>query len=312
LTNGVATQPENSLEAFRNAHELGVDVIELDVKLTSDNVAVVMHDATLDRTTNCDGPVRLRSAAELAAACRIDTLGTDDKLVPATGPGVAIPTLADVLAWARAEGVRLNLEIKNQPSDPDFDPTPLFAQTVLGAVDSSGIDKQRVLIQSFWPPNLDEAKPRGYPTSLLLLEQTSGEQGIDLAGDRGYAVVSPAWPTAMEPKAFVEAARERGLATVPYTIDDRAQIGRAFDAGVDAVITNDPKVGLQVRYGEMCRSAKRAEERLQRKYRRRSAAYHRETDRRRKRRLRSLALSARREYSSARRSRQAVCARAGE
>jgi glycerophosphoryl diester phosphodiesterase len=312
LLDGAAAQPENSLEAFRNAHAIGADVIELDVKLTADNVAVVMHDAELDRTTNCDGQVRLKSAADLAANCRIDTIGTGGKLVPAPGPGVAVPPLADVLAWARGERTLLNLEIKNQPGDPDFDPTPLFAQAVLGTIDASGIDKRRVLVQSFWPPNLDEAKPRGYPTSLLLLQQVTNEQGIGVAADRDYDVVSPGWPPAMDRKAFVDTARERGLATVPYTIDDRAEIVRAFDVGVDAVITNDPRLGLRVRYGEMCRSAKAAEERLLRKYRRRSAAYRREPRGSRKRRLRKLALSARGQYISAKRNRQAVCSKAGE
>jgi glycerophosphoryl diester phosphodiesterase len=272
LTDGAATHPENSLEAFRNADALGADVVELDVKLSADMVPVVMHDATLDRTTNCDGPVRARTAAELAAGCRIDTLGTGDKLVQAPGPGVAIPPLADVLAWARTERVRLNLEIKNQPGDPDFDPTPAFAQTVLAVIDASGIDRRRVLVQSFWPPNLDEAKPRGYPTSLLLLQQVANEQAIVLAAARGYDVVSPGWPTAMEPQAFVDAARARGLATVPYTIDERAEIERAFGVGVDAVITNDPRVGLRVLRADRCRAAGDSEDRPRRKQRRGACA----------------------------------------
>ena len=312
LTNGEPTHPENSLEAFRNAHAIGADVVELDTKLTADGVPVAMHDATLDRTTNCDGPVRVRTAADLAANCRIDTIGVGAKTAPAPNGGVPIPPLADVLAWARAERVLLNLEIKNQPSEPDFDPTPLFAQTVMNVVDASGIDKSRVLIQSFSPLNLDEAKARGYDTSLLLLQQTSNEQGIGLAAQRGYTIVSPGWPTAMDPKDFVESARAAGKPTVPYTIDDRAQIDRAFDLGVDGVITNDPKLGLQVRYGPMCRSAKAAEERLRRKYRRRWKAYSRETDSGRKRVRRVRALSARREYNSARASSKAVCAKAGE
>jgi glycerophosphoryl diester phosphodiesterase len=312
LTDGAATHPENSLEAFRNAHAIGADVIELDTKLTADGVPVVMHDGTLDRTTNCSGPVRARTAADLAASCRIDTIGTEDKIAPASGPGVAIPPLADVLAWARAERVLLNLEIKNQPGDPDFDTTPLFAQTVLNAIDGSGIDKNQVLIQSFWPPNLDQAKARGYQTSMLLLAQASNQQGIDFTRMGGYTIVSPAWPMGDDPKQFVEAAHEAGKPVVPYTIDERAEIDRAFDAGVDGVITNDTRRGLRVRYGPMCRSAKSAEERLRRKYRRRWKAYGRETDRRRKRELRAKALSARRQYNGARASRKAICAKAGE
>ena len=312
LTNGAATHPENSLEAFRNAHGLGADVIELDVKLTADGVPVVMHDGTLDRTTNCSGPVRARTAADLAASCRVDTVGTDDKIAPANGPGVAIPPLTEALAWASAERVRLNLEIKNQPGDPDFDPTPLFAQTVLGAIDGSGIDKKQVLVQSFWPPNLDEAKGRGYETSLLFLEQASNEEGVVFARERGYSVVSPAWPMNDDPKAFVDAARAAGKPTIPYTIDEESEIARAFDVGVDGVITNDPRVGLKARYGSQCRSAKDAEERLRRKYNRRWKAYGGETDRWRKRTQRAKMLSARGEYIRAQAARRAACKKAGE
>ncbi len=180
-TGAIAAHPENSLEAFKASHELGADVIELDSKLTSDNVPVIMHDATLDRTTNCSGQVRQRTAADLAANCRIDTFGTESLLKPAPGAGVPIPTLAEVLAWAKANKVKLHLEIKNQPTDPDYDMTPAFAQTVLNAVIASGIDKQNVLIQSFLPPNLDQAKAAGFPTTLLLLQQ-----GVERAGHRGW------------------------------------------------------------------------------------------------------------------------------
>src|SRR3712207_4414604 len=86
--NGQGIYPESSIEAFDASSELAVDVIEIDVKLTSDNVPVVMHDATLDRTTNCAGQVRQRTAAALRTSCRIDTVGTDALLRPADPPGV--------------------------------------------------------------------------------------------------------------------------------------------------------------------------------------------------------------------------------
>src|SRR3954471_9493687 len=176
IENGTEVQPENSLEAFKNGHDnIHADVIELDAKLTADNVPVIMHDATLDRTTNCTGQVRQKTAADLAASCRIDTLGTEALLKSAPGTGVPIPPLAEVLAWAKRDKVKLHLEIKNQPTDPDFDATPAFAQTVLGAVTASGIPKADVLIQSFWAPNLDQAKAAGFQTTLLLLKQTANQ-----------------------------------------------------------------------------------------------------------------------------------------
>ena len=302
---GVASHPENSLEGFRASHELGADVIELDAKLTADNVPVIMHDATLDRTTNCDGQVRQRTAAELAASCRIDTLGTEALLKPATGPGVAIPTLADVLAFAKAERVKLHLEIKNQPTDPDYDSTPGFAQTVLNAVIQSGIPKRDVLIQSFWPPNLDQAKAAGFQTSFLTLPSVSNQQAIDTAKQKGYTVIAPGWPTAEDPKKFIESAHSAGLPVIPWTIDERAEIDRAIDLGADAVITNDPKLGLQVLYGGQCADAKVFEKRAARVYKKRLAAYRESPTAARRKAM----LSARRNLARIKRSRKVVCAR---
>ena len=306
LENGIANYPENSLEAFRNTHEnVGTDVVELDAKLTADNVPVIMHDATLDRTTNCTGQVRQKTAADLAANCRIDTVGTGDKLMQVSAL-TTVPPLTEVLAWAKASKVKLNLEIKNQPPDPDFDPTPGFAQTVLNAVEQSGIDKKTVLIQSFLPPNLDQAKARGFSTSLLLLQQASNQQGIDLAKQNGYSVVSPGWPTAEDPKTFVTSAHAAGLPVIPYTIDSKAEIERALDAGVDGVITNEAVIGVQTLYGRQCTTAKARERRLKKLYAKRKAAYRaRRTAGRRK-----AVLSARKAYNSSRRARATSCARA--
>lgn len=309
-TGGKAAYPENSLEAFRAAHELGADVIELDVKLTADNVPVVMHDATLDRTTNCDGQVRQRTAADLAANCRIDTVGTEELIKPAAGPGVRIPTLAQVLEWAKARRAKLHVEIKNQPTDSDYDPTPAFAQSVLTVLEASGIDKRRVLIQSFWFPNLDAAKASGFPTALLLLRDFANQGGIEFARTNGYTVVAPQWPTAGDPKQFVDSAHQAGKPVVPWTVDERAEILRVRRVGADAVITNDTALGLQVWYGEACRQAKARENRTLARYNRTLRAYRnarRGTARERK--LCKQALSDRRAYLRAKRSRGATCAK---
>lgn len=92
--------PENSLSGFRNALNLGVDAIEFDVHLTDAGELVVIHDPTLDRTTDASGPVRLLTPE--ARAGRL-LKGTDE----------AIPTLSEVLAvLAPASGLDLHVEIK--------------------------------------------------------------------------------------------------------------------------------------------------------------------------------------------------------
>ena len=101
---GAALWPENSLLAFRNALALGADYLELDVHLTRDGEVMVIHDATLERTTTGSGPVRERTAAELGA------LRLKDRSGAVTAEPV--PTLDEVVALAAAGKRQMLLEIK--------------------------------------------------------------------------------------------------------------------------------------------------------------------------------------------------------
>jgi len=233
---GVPSLAEETMPAFRHAWLREGAVLELDVKLTSDRVPVVIHDDTLDRTTTCDGPV---SGVDLAAfrACKGDVLGSGAKMAPAPQP-VDLATLEEVLAFARSSGASVNLEIKNLPNDNDFDPTSGYANTVMDAVLASGLPKERVIVQSFYPPNLDVAEQRmpGVALSLLTLPQ-SNEGAPEFAQSRGYEWISPAWPI---DAGLVERAHGYGLKVVPYTIDAPADVQEAARIGVDALITDDP------------------------------------------------------------------------
>lgn len=257
LEAGAPAFPEDAQPAFERAHSIGADVIELDAKLTSDDVPVVIHDATLDRTTDCTGQVAQKTAAELAA-CHVDVLGTDSTIKQVPGATVAVPRLADFLAWAKEAKAHINLEIKNQPTDPDYDSSPAFARAILAAVSASGIPTDRVLIQSFWPPNLDEAKAAGFRTSFLSLSQTN-DGSIEFAQSRGYDVLSPAWPPSSDPKAYVDRAHAAGKPVVPYTFNKAEDVQAAIEAGVDAVITNDVIVAQRVIYGIDCPAAQARE-----------------------------------------------------
>ena len=95
---GAGLAPENTRGAFRQAAALGVDGCELDVRLSKDGEVVVIHDATLDRTTDADGPVSALTAAELGARRRWASLRQADAGFPWRGRGEGVPRLADVLA----------------------------------------------------------------------------------------------------------------------------------------------------------------------------------------------------------------------
>jgi glycerophosphoryl diester phosphodiesterase len=238
---GVPSYPENTLPAFEHAAGQGF-VLELDVKLTKDRIPVVIHDDTWDRTTTCAGPINSLTAAQARSQCRVDVLGSPGNATglpsaPAGGD-VRAPLLSEVLALARDRGARINLEIKNLPTDNDFDPAPLpaYAQTILDAVDAARIPRSQVLIQSFVPTNLDVAEQRGFDTSLLTLAQANSG-GPEFARSRGYEWVSPAWPV---DQAFVSKAHGLGLRVVPYTVDREADLRAAAAVGVDDIISDDP------------------------------------------------------------------------
>lgn len=243
---------ENTMPAFREAARRGY-VLELDVKLTSDGVPVVLHDAGLERTTSCEGLVAEISAAELRDRCEVDILGTAGnsiQLPAGDGRRGRVPALAAVLRLAGRRGASLNLEVKNLPTDPDFDPGPGFANTVADRIEESGFPPSRLLVQSFWPPNLDVFESRahfaGAETSLLTLRDpaTYNHLGPAFARARGYEWVSPQWPPdpagGATADAYVAHAHALGLRVAPFTLDEPGQVEGAVRAGVDAVISNDP------------------------------------------------------------------------
>jgi hypothetical protein len=153
----------------------------------------------------------------------------------AVSPRSAIPTIAEVLELARLTGSKVNLEIKNVPTDPDFDPTPAYANRVMDVVLDSGLPREQLLIQSFIPANLDVARRRLRRVPTILLALNSGPDVI--AAARNYDWISPQWPVTA---AFVRAARRAGHPVAPYTLNKRAQVRAAGRARVDAVITDDP------------------------------------------------------------------------
>jgi glycerophosphoryl diester phosphodiesterase len=234
LTNGRPTGLENALSTFKSAPKRGADVVELDVHVSKDGVPFVIHDGTLDRTTDCEGPVADASADKLDT-CHVDTLGTTDVFRTVPGSTETLPRLAEVLRWAKADGVRLNIEINHYPNEPSYDTTDRFVNAELDTIDKSGIPKSQLLLQSFLPGNLDPAKARGYRTALITF--TGGNsQALSLARQGGYDVLEPQWPV---DRSFVRSAHAAGRQVIPYTLDTVRDVADARAAGADGVITDD-------------------------------------------------------------------------
>ncbi|MGH2726602.1 MAG: glycerophosphodiester phosphodiesterase [Actinomycetota bacterium] len=155
---GAELWPENTMGAFTNAHALFASAgvpgwIELDTQFTSDHVLVVIHDATLDATTDCSGAV-VDQPASTVTACDADP-----------GPGVdPVPALAEVLEAGSDGGWRLMIEIKDIPGEPGFDADcNELADALRSAVGAAGFPTENLIVESFWPlclERLERTLPR--------------------------------------------------------------------------------------------------------------------------------------------------------
>lgn len=252
---GAAYAPENTMVAVRNAVRLGVDEIELDVQLTRDGRLVVLHDDTLDRTTDCSGTVVSKTFAQIQACDAAywfspgqpTTTPDEDAPHPLRGVGVRVPDLDEVLSHVAGLGrkaPRLSLEIKDIPGESNFDPAgQTIAAALVPALAASGI-KDRVVVQSFWPPAIEAVK-RADPgiATQFLTTQSFGQtamQNLAYVTARGHQVSAPNFDAADAGPAWAHAAELAGVAAVPWTVDARADLERVSRWGVDGIITNFP------------------------------------------------------------------------
>jgi glycerophosphoryl diester phosphodiesterase len=234
--------------------------VELDVKYTADGVPVNIHDPTLDRTTTCTGRVDEHTLAELRQ-CLIDMIGTgdpgDDTFRRAANPTETVPTLREMLRFSRQTGTKLNIEIKNVPTDIDFVPDPpAFVDPIIELINELGmLDNEHVYIQSFWPPDLDRARervaelvpdPQRRPAFALLATQGATEGLLPVAAAEGYDGFNPQWPPLTDPSTLFAQAHASGLEVATWTINDAAGIAAAIEAGADGVITDDMAIANRV------------------------------------------------------------------
>jgi glycerophosphoryl diester phosphodiesterase len=239
---GAALAPENTAAAFAQAAALGVDGCELDVRLSRDGEVVVIHDATLERTTDASGPVNALTAAELA---RVDAgfhFGTEAGH-PWRGRGEGVPRLADILR-AHAD-LPFIVELKGD------DPAVALAATAV-VRDCRALD--RVCFGGFSDATVAAAR-RSAPSAT-----TSGAtEEIRNALYRSYFWMSPgavAYQAFQVPETsngtrivspkFVRCARRAGLLVHVWTVNTPEDVARLKAWGVDGVITDRPDIALTV------------------------------------------------------------------
>lgn len=233
--------PENTLAAFQLAIEEGAEAIELDVRISADGVPVVLHDPTLDRTTDLAGPVALRPLAELRRADAGARFSADGgRTFPWRGRGIGIPTLGEVLETF--PDLALLIEIKEPEAQH------AVRQLLLGR-GAAG----RCLVASELAAALDAFQE---PPFLV------GASRPDIAGlwlraalrlplkpvrYRALSVPERYRGLTVATGAFVRAARRLGCPVHVWTVNDPGRARRLWATGVAGILTDFPGVIREAR-----------------------------------------------------------------
>lgn len=218
--------PENTMASFIKGADMGVDAIETDVQLSRDGEVVLIHDHTVDRTTNGQGFVKdltLAALKDLDAGSRHDPRFAGER----------IPTLAELLSWAR-DRVGVALEIKNGPIY-----YPGIAEKVIRLVRKHGMERQ-VLLISFDHFVVREAK-RIAPEIAAGILYVGGLVDAVAAARAAHAdSLHPNW--AFVTPELVRAAHAEGLGVSAWNPNDLATIRALSELGVDSVGTDYPEL----------------------------------------------------------------------
>ncbi|MBX6358762.1 MAG: glycerophosphodiester phosphodiesterase [Acidobacterium ailaaui] len=256
-----ATRPENTIPAFEYAIQHGADVLELDLAVTRDNVLVVSHfpfitpDHPGERI--CTGPeVPPHTAIRSLTLEQVKQYDCGSATLPnfprqMAIPGTKIPTFDEVLDLATQGNFDFNVETKSFPSHPELTPSPEeFVKLVDDAVRRHHL-QSRVILQSFDFRTLIAMKKLDPSIRLSALLSDNAKDDalmgipatnkdfVSVGKQTGAQIISPNYHLVTPEK--VAAAHAAGLQVVPWTVNAPEDWQKMVDAGVDAIITDDPE-----------------------------------------------------------------------
>ncbi|MGD0956275.1 MAG: glycerophosphodiester phosphodiesterase family protein [Candidatus Acidiferrales bacterium] len=215
--------PENTIAAFKRAVELGARFIETDLHLTRDARFVAIHDQMVDRTTNGHGAVRDCTLAELK---QLDAgMWFDRQFI-----GERIPTLEDVLAFAREHDVVFYLELKYEAA--------WGMHHALAAAIQNSENAARTIVISFDPGTLKALRQLDASAMMGLLVEGARPDLVKAAVGVGARQLCPRWD--LVTRELVEEAHRADLHVATWTLDEAGQMRAAIDAGVDGIMTDFP------------------------------------------------------------------------
>jgi glycerophosphoryl diester phosphodiesterase len=241
---GALLAPENTMPALDNGLALGADGLEIDVQLSRDGVPVVIHDRTLDRTTDHRGPVNALTAAELA---RVDAgyHFTRNGEHPFRGQAIGVSTLDAVLAKHR--DTRIILEMKGGE--------PELARAVGQAIETAGA-VDRICVGSFYQASIDTLRAE-HPEIVTSASESEARWTLHRSWVRwpftrkrkycAFQVPEYAGRMRVVSPAFVRHVHREHHAIQVWVVNDPADMRRLLDWGVDGIISDVPDTAVATR-----------------------------------------------------------------
>jgi glycerophosphoryl diester phosphodiesterase len=230
-----ADAPENTMPAFQLAVDMGADAIELDVHLTADGKLAIIHDETLDRTTDLSGPVASMTMAQIRRADAGYRFEAGEGSFPFRGKKLRVPTLTEVLAWL-PEGIGLAIEIKAVAAT-DAAVKALRRSKVRAA--------KAVSLISYDEQALDRARELDpeIPTGYLLVPLQSLDVGLTYVVQHGHTAIHP-WEgdLGLDPQPFMYLANAYGRLVGCYVVNDPERMQQLASLGLWGFVTDLPGV----------------------------------------------------------------------
>lgn len=246
---GAGLAPENTIPAFLDAvHTWAADMIELDVHATADGHCVVIHDPTVDRTTNGSGSVAAMSLDELRELDAGYRFTRDGTTFPYRGKGVRIPTISEVFEMLPSD-MRFTVELKTAAAqepllrairDHDAEQRVIAAgerdafRTRLAMYPGPTSASREQLLPFYYFHRLHLARWRRVPADVVQLCEY----------DRGHRILTP---------RLIRDLHRQGLFVHVWTVNERADMERLLDWGVDGILSDYPDRLAQVMHEKLGR-----------------------------------------------------------
>lgn len=230
-----ARAPENTMEAFRLGVEAGADAIELDIHVSADGQLAVIHDPTLDRTTDRTTTVADAPMTEIRAADAGWAFPGPNGDYPYRDRGLTVPTLPEVVDWLPA-GIGLAVEIK----------APEAADGVVAALAETGVRSAGlVTVMSFREDAIQRVRELApdLPTGLLLVPGDIFERGLTWAVEHGHAAILPFdVDLGFDPGPNIQLATAYGCRVGCYVVNEPERMQQLAAAGAWGFVTDVPEL----------------------------------------------------------------------